>query len=181
VRVPVENRVGEENRGWDYAKFLLGNERVGIAKVGTSKARIAQAKRLAQDVADGDGTLAENPRFREKMALLEVELKALEITNMVVVDGMKKQGAQLQDPRTSVLKIKGSELQQATLEALLEAAGPGAMPRQHEFAEGLSDQAIGPAWAAPAAPNYYFGRAISIYGGTNEIQHNIVAKAVLGL
>ena len=117
----------------------------------------------------------------EKMALLEVELKALEITNMVVVDGMKKPTAQLQDPRASVLKIKGSELQQATLEALLETAGPNAIPRQHEFAEGLSDEAIGPEWAAPAAPNYYFGRAISIYGGTNEIQHNIVAKGVLGL
>ena len=181
VRVPVENRVGDENRGWDYAKFLLGNERVGIAKVGTSKARIAQTKKLAESIQVDGRPLSENPRFREKMALLEVELKALEITNMVVVDSMKKQTSQLQDPRTSVLKIKGSELQQATLEALLEAAGPNAIPRQHEFSEGLSDEAIGPEWAAPAAPNYYFGRAISIYGGTNEIQHNIVAKGVLGL
>ena len=181
VRVPVENLVGQENKGWDYAKFLLGNERVGIAKVGTSKARIALTKKLAQSIQVEGKPLSENPRFREKMALLEVELKALEITNMMVVDSMKKQTAQLQDPRTSVLKIKGSELQQATLEALLETAGPSAMPKQHDFYEGLSEDVIGPAWAAPAAPGYYFGRAISIYGGTNEIQHNIVAKGVLGL
>jgi alkylation response protein AidB-like acyl-CoA dehydrogenase len=181
VRVPVANRIGEENRGWDYAKFLLGNERAGVARVGLCKQRILNAKRRAADIIVDGKPLSEDARFREKMALIETELKALEITNMMVVANMKKQTGHQADPRASVLKIKGSELQQATLELMFEAAGPGAMPRQLDFMMAETDDVMGPDWSATAAPNYYFSRAISIFGGSNEIQHNIVSKAILGL
>ena len=181
VRVPVKNRIGEENKGWDYAKFLLGNERAGMARVGLCKQRVLQAKALAAGVMEDGKPLSENARFREKLAMIEVELKALEITNMMVVDGMKKKAGFQQDPRASVLKIKGTELQQATLEILLQVAGPNAIPRQLDYLLAETDEVTGPDWAATAAPNYFFSRAISILGGSNEIQHNIVAKAVLGL
>src|SRR5471032_233274 len=93
VEVPVANRIGEENKGWDYAKFLLGNERLGIARVGHSKHRIRRAKQLAAGINDDGRPLSESPRFREKLALMEVELKALEMTNMRLVADMKKNGA----------------------------------------------------------------------------------------
>ena len=181
VRVPLENRIGEENKGWDYAKYLLGHERVTIARVGQSKGRVKRAKELAARVMLDDKPLSEEPRFREKLAALEVELKALEITNMRIVDrAMKNPGAK-PDPKSSILKLKGSELQQATLEVLFEVAGPLAIPRQTEYLEGETEETVGPDWAATSAQNYYFGRAVSIFGGSNEIQHNIIAKAVLGL
>ncbi len=180
VKVPVSNLIGEENKGWSIAKFALGNERAGIAKVGLSKARLALVKALAQRVEADGRPLAESPRFREKMALIETELKALEITNMMVVAAMAKGGSK-QDPRTSVLKLKGSELQQATTELMLEVAGPHAMANQHEFLEARTGETVGPDWAGTSSPNYYFNRAVSIFGGSSEIQHNIVAKAVLGL
>ena len=180
VKVPVSNLIGEENKGWSIAKFALGNERAGIAKVGLSKARLALVKALAQRVEADGRPLAESPRFREKMALIETELKALEITNMMVVAAMAKGGSK-QDPRTSVLKLKGSELQQATTELMLDVAGPHAMANQHEFLEARTGETVGPDWAGTSSPNYYFNRAVSIFGGSSEIQHNIVAKAVLGL
>ncbi len=180
VKVPVKNLIGEENKGWSIAKFALGNERAGIAKVGLSKARLALVKSLAARTQVDGRPLSESERFREKLALVETDLKALEITNMMVVAGMKKRGPS-QDPRTSVLKLKGSELQQATTELMLEVAGPHAMAHQHEFLEAAVEASIGPDWAGTSAPNYYFNRAVSIFGGTSEIQHNIVAKAVLGL
>jgi alkylation response protein AidB-like acyl-CoA dehydrogenase len=181
VRVPVENRIGQENKGWDYAKFLLGNERAGMARIGLCKRRLLQAKSIASMVFVNGKPLLEDARFREKLAMIEVELQALEMTNMVVVDSMKKKAGLQQDPRASVLKIKGTELQQATLEILQEVAGPNAIPRQLDFLRAMSEEVIGPEWAATAAPNYYFSRAVSILGGSNEIQHNIVARAVLGL
>ena len=182
VRVPVANRIGEENRGWEYAKFLLGNERVGHARPGVSKALIAQAKALAAQVMVGDEPLSENRRFREKLALIEVETKALEMTNMMVVAQIKK-GGNRPDPRTSVLKMKGSELQQSIHEVLLEVAGLQALPRlsKAQIMELATAGMVGPDWAAPLAPNYFIGRAKSIVAGSNEIQHNVVAKAVLGL
>ena len=180
VKVPVKNLVGEENKGWNYAKFLLGNERAGIARVGLSKARIRLAKALAARVQVDGAPMSESRHFREKLAAIEIDLKALEITNMMVVAGMKKAGAKA-DPRTSVLKIKGSEVQQAALEAQMELAGPDAMARQVDFLEARVAEAIGNPGMANSAPNYYFGRVLSIYGGSNEIQRNIVSKAVLGL
>jgi alkylation response protein AidB-like acyl-CoA dehydrogenase len=115
------------------------------------------------------------------MALIEVELKALEITNMMVVAGMGKAASNAQDPRSSVLKLKGSDLQQSTTEMLLEVAGPAAMARQVEFLESRVDAPLGEPWQATAPLNYFIARAATIYGGTSEVQHNVVAKGILGL
>ncbi len=181
VKVPVENLVGEENRGWDYAKFLLGNERSSIARVGLSKERIRRIKELASLPQNGRGRIIDQPRFRERLAEVEVELKALEITQLRVVAGEAKRGKGKPDPASSILKIKGSDIQQATTELLMEVAGPFAMPFVEERGEGSNEPPIGPDWAASIAPTYFNWRKVSIYGGTNEIQKNIIAKAILGL
>ncbi|WP_407525659.1 pimeloyl-CoA dehydrogenase large subunit [Methylobacterium oryzisoli] len=184
VRVPVENRVGQENKGWDYAKFLLGNERTNIARVGVSKQRIRRLKELAAIERVGDVPLLETPRFAEKLAALEIELKALEMTQLRVVAAERTREKGKPDPASSILKIKGSEIQQATTELLLDVVGPYALPYlpEDEAAEhGTNEPPIGPDWAGPAAPTYFNWRKISIYGGSNEIQKNIIAKAILGL
>ncbi len=181
VRVPVENRVGEENKGWDYAKFLLGNERVGIARVGVSKERLRRIRELAAMEREGDVPLIEVPRFREKLAAVEVELKALEMTQLRVVAAERRREKGRPDPASSILKIKGSEIQQATTELLMEIVGPYALPYQEEREDGWNEPPIGPEWAASVAPTYFNWRKISIYGGSNEIQKNIIAKAILGL
>jgi pimeloyl-CoA dehydrogenase large subunit len=181
VKVPLENLVGEENKGWDYAKFLLGNERHGIARVGTSKQRIRRIKELAAQVPVGDRRLIDDPHFREKVAAVEVELKALEITQLRVVAADRKRDRRVSDPFASILKIKGSEIQQATTELLMDVVGPYALPYVPEEDEGHNEPPIGPEWAGPVAPTYFNWRKISIYGGSNEIQKNIIAKAILGL
>lgn len=181
VRVPAENLVGEENRGWDYAKFLLGNERSGIARVGLSKQRIARIRELAALEFSGGRPLIEDARFREKLASIEIELKALEITQMRVVAAEAKRGhSGRPDPASSILKIKGSEIQQATTHLLMEAMGPFAAPFRGAEEDGWNEPADGPDYAANAAPSYFNNRKVSIYGGSNEIQRNIIAKAVLG-
>ena len=182
VRVPVRNLVGEENKGWNYAKFLLGNERVGIARVGMSKQRLQRVRELASREIDGDKPVMENPRFREKLAAVEVELKALEMTQLRVVAAERHREKGKPDPASSILKIKGSEIQQATTELLLEVVGPYALPYQPEQEEeGWNEPSIGPEWAGAIAPTYFNWRKISIYGGSNEIQKQIIAKAILGL
>ena len=181
VRVPAENLVGQENKGWDYAKFLLGNERVGIARIGLSKQRVRRIKELAGKEMNGERPYIENTRFREKLAAVEIELKALEMTQLRVVAGEAKRERGKPDPASSILKIKGSEIQQATTELLLEVVGPYAAPYQGEHDEGWNEPPIGPDWAGPVAPMYFNYRKVSIYGGTNEIQKNIIAKAILGL
>jgi pimeloyl-CoA dehydrogenase large subunit len=179
VRVPAENRVGEENRGWDYAKFLLGNERTGIARVGTSKARLRRLKEIAALERMGDRPLIEDERFRMKIAAVEIELKALEMTQLRAVARERRSNAP--DPASSILKIKGSEIQQAITELLLEAVGPWALPQEAREADRWNEPPIGPEWASPLAPQYFNWRKVSIYGGSNEIQKNIIAKAILGL
>ncbi|MCB1536603.1 MAG: pimeloyl-CoA dehydrogenase large subunit [Rhodoblastus sp.] len=181
VKVPVENLVGKENKGWDYAKFLLGNERVGIARVGASKERIRRIKQLATAELDGDTPLIENQRFREKLASIEVELKALEMTQLRVVAAERTREKGKPDPASSILKIKGSELQQAITELALEVAGPYIAPYRQETHDGWNEPPAGPEWASPLAPAYFNYRKVSIYGGSNEIQKNIIAKAILGL
>ncbi|SMF04269.1 pimeloyl-CoA dehydrogenase, large subunit [Tistlia consotensis] len=182
VRVPVENRVGEENRGWDYAKFLLGNERVTIARVGVSKERIRRIKALAAQQSVGGVRLLDRQDFREKLAAVEVELKALEMTQLRVLANEAKRETGKQDPASSILKIKGSEIQQATSELLLEVVGPYALPYQpREELDGRNEPPIGPDWASTIAPSYFNLRKVSIYGGSNEIQRSIIAKAILGL
>jgi pimeloyl-CoA dehydrogenase large subunit len=182
VRVPVANRVGEENKGWDYAKFLLGNERTGIARVGISKARIRRLKEIAALERVGDKPLIENERFAMKIAAVEVQLKALEITQLRVVAAARSRAGK-PDPASSILKIRGSEIQQTISELLMEAVGPFALPDQlpHDQSERWNEPSIGPEWAGPQAPHYFNSRKISIYGGSNEIQKNIIVKAILGL
>ena len=181
VRVPVANRIGEENKGWNYAKYLLGHERVNFGKVGATKARIGLAKELAQKVMHNGRPMAEDEQFREKLAWVEVELKALEITNMQVVDSMKKDTEHRQDPKASILKIKGGELYQMATEILMQVAGPHAMARQVDYLQGTTNEPVGPDFAATTSHNYYMMRERTIAGGSTEVQHNIIAKAILGL
>ncbi len=183
VKVPVENLVGEENRGWDYAKFLLGNERMGIARVGVSRQRLRRVRELAALERVGDETLLDQPWFREKLANTEIELKALEITQLRVVAEARKRGKHGQpDPNSSILKIRGSEIQQATTELMMDVVGPfvAPFPASIDDEDQTNDPPIGPDYAAAAGPTYFNWRKISIYGGSNEIQRNIIAKAILG-
>jgi pimeloyl-CoA dehydrogenase large subunit len=177
VEVPVTNLVGEENKGWDYAKFLLGNERTGIARVGVSKERIRRIKELAAKIECGGRPMIEDEKFREKLAAVEIELKALELTQLRVVADEGKHGKGKPNPASSILKIKGSEIQQATTELMLEVIGPFAAP--YDDHEHGSNEAMD--WTAQIAPSYFNNRKVSIYGGSNEIQRNIITKAVLGL
>jgi pimeloyl-CoA dehydrogenase large subunit len=175
VRVPRENLVGEEHKGWDYAKFLLGRERTGIARVGASKERIRRIKAIAAATRRNGATLLEDVGFRQRLTAVEIELKALEITQLRVLTADRASGAEhaKPNPASSILKIKGSEIQQATTELLMELAGPYAMPVAADPNE-LD-------WLARVAPTYFNWRKVSIYGGSNEIQRNIIAKAILGL
>jgi pimeloyl-CoA dehydrogenase large subunit len=181
VKVPAENLVGQPNKGWDYAKFLLSNERIGIARIGLTKERLARVKRLAQETPAGEGMVWDDVDFRRRFAWSEIELKALEITQMRVVAAQRTRAADKPDPSSSILKIKGSELQQQATQLLVDVAGPYAMPRPDRDEEGLNLPSVGPEWADAAAPIFFNYRKVSIYGGSNEIQRNIIAKAFLGL
>jgi alkylation response protein AidB-like acyl-CoA dehydrogenase len=172
VRVPANQLVGEENAGWTYAKFLLSNERTGIARLGTTKVWLAEAKKHAAEVRLGDGTLLDDPLFAARLAELENEALALELTQLRVSGDA---GSGKPNPASSILKLRGSQLQQAATELLLEVAGPDALP----FHAGNTIES--PGWAQHAAPKYLNYRKTSIYGGTNEVQRNIVASTILGL
>ena len=171
VRVPAENLVGEENTGWTQAKFLLGNERTGIARVGATKVRLARAKSLAADIAVGDGTLLSDPLFASRLAELENELLALELTQLRVVAGSADGKP---NPASSLLKLRGSELQQAATELLVDVAGPDSLP------SGASD-IDSPEWAQLTTPAYLNTRKVTIYGGSSEVQRSIIASSILGL
>ena len=180
VKVPVENLVGQENRGWDCAKFLLGNERFGQARVGASRERIRRLKQIAAETMQDGRPLIEDPAFRQRVAEIEVELQALEMSVMRVIANEKRRG-NAPDPATSVLKIKGTEIQQNVSELLMKAAGPYAWIDGDPEAEGSNQWDLAPDWAYGLAGTYFNWRKQSIYGGSNEIQRNIMAKAFLGL
>ena len=177
VRVPAENLVGAENRGWDYAKFLLGNERVGISRIGLAKGRVRHVKALAAAVHTRKGRLSDDRVFREQVARLDIELKAAEMTAMRILDAEQRSGNGRPDIMASVLKLKGAEANQRSTELLLKVAGPHAWPagREPDGLEALEN------WASGRASTYFFTRAASIYGGATEIQKNILAKGHLGL
>ena len=139
VRVPVENRVYEENRGWDVAKFLLGNERTGIARLGKSKERVTSAKEMARNVRENGKPLIQDAAFRQRVAQLEVDMKALEITQYRVVSSYDKAKDGRPDPLSSVLKVKGTELLQATTELAMDVGGPMSMPIWAEELAALSN------------------------------------------
>ena len=172
VRVPAENLVGEENRGWDYAKFLLGNERVGIARIGSTKRMIADAKSHARAITVNGAPLSQDPYVQARIAELENDLLALELTALRVV---ANSAGGRPHPASSVLKLRGSELQQAATELLVDIAGPLSVA---SFAGTDSDV---PEWAQVATPSYLNYRKVSIYGGSNEVQRTIIAGSILGL
>ena len=180
VEVPADQLVGQENKGWDYAKFLLGNERTGIARVGTSKAKVARIKQLAALEFVGDAPLLDDPRFRERLAAVEIELKALEVTQLRVVSDERKREKGRQNPASSILKLKGSVIKQQLTELMMEVVGPYVMPYQPPD-QAQNEPFVGSDYAAAAGPSYFNMRKVSIYGGSNEIQRNIIAKAILGL
>ena len=172
VRVPVENLVGEENAGWTYAKFLLSNERTGITRLGFTKTKLAQAKALAAETTVGTGTLLDDPVFAARFAELENQVLALELTQLRIVSSYV---SGKENPASSVLKLRGSELQQLATEILTDVAGPDSLP----FAAG--EDSPTPVWAQRATPTYLNFRKTSIYGGSNEVQRTIIASGILGL
>jgi len=181
VKVPVEDLVGEENKGWTYAKFLLGHERTSIAAVGRSRKWLERIKQIASsESADGQGSLMDDWSYRRKVAQAEIDLLALE---SVVLKALSAEAAGKRvGPEASLLKICGSELQQELTELMFEAVGWYSNPYVPEALDpGWNEEPIGPDYAAPLAPQYFNYRKTSIYGGTNEIQKGIIAKMVMGL
>jgi len=180
VRVPVENLVGKENEGWTYAKFLLAHERSGIAGVARSKRGIEKLRQIAStEVLDGEPLIA-NDEFARKVSQLEVDLTALEFTELRTL--ASESAGKGPGPESSILKIKGTEIQQRLTELTMEAVGTYAQPYYRSFPEdGSNEFPIGPDYAGLAAPAYFNMRKTSIYGGSNEIQRNIIAKMILGL
>jgi alkylation response protein AidB-like acyl-CoA dehydrogenase len=180
VKVPVENLVGKENEGWTYAKYLLVHERSGIAGVARSKKGIERLRQIASVELDRGEPIIRNPEFAKKIAELEIDLTALEFTELRTL-ARESQGKGA-GPESSVLKIKGTEIQQRITELTLEAVGVYGAPYFRGFpTEGGNQFPIGPDYAHHAAPMYANMRKTSIYGGSNEIQRNIIAKMVLGL
>jgi len=177
VKVPAENRIGDENKGWTYAKFLLVHERSGIAGVARSKKAIERLKQIAE-AETVDGTpLIETGEFSRKVAETEIELSALEFTELRTL--AKESKGQMAGPESSILKIKGTEIQQRITELTLEAIGYYAYPNARAF--GDNEYPVGPDYAVGQSGHYFNMRKTSIYGGSNEIQRGIIAKAVLGL
>lgn len=175
VRVPAENLVGEENKGWDYAKFLLGNERTGIAGIGMIKADLARLHHIARTERRNGKPLIEDPLFQARMARLEIDRRALELTNLRMLTTGGGSGA-----FPSILKIKGSQLQQRSVELQMEAVGPYALPWQSDALEpAWNGEPAGPAHVRARTPSYFDRRKTTIYGGSTEVQKNIISKIML--
>ena len=174
VKVPVENLVHEENKGWTVAKYLLGHERMGSGAVGSSKRELAALKALAARELKNGKPLLDDPRFRDRLSRTEIELDALELTSMRFLDKMRRTG-QPPGADVSMLKIRGTEIQQSITELMMQAVGPLAQP----FVAVDDGQVDG--LASRLAPGYFNYRKTSIYAGSNEIQRNIIAKMTLGL
>jgi alkylation response protein AidB-like acyl-CoA dehydrogenase len=174
VKVPLENLVHEQNKGWTVAKYLLGHERMNTARIGTSRREMERLKEFAAAQVKDGRPLDQDPRFRDRLTRLEVELMALQITNLRFLDqlrGGKPPGAEI-----SMLKIRGTEIQQMLTELMMQAAGPLAQPFRPVAGDDDFDD-----FTASLAPRYCNYRKTSIYAGSNEIQRNIIAKLSLGL
>ena len=172
VKVPVENLIFEENKGWTVAKYLLGHERMGSGNVGASKRELASLKALAATEQKNGRPLMEDPRFRDRLTRVEVELQALELTSMRFLDKMRRTG-QPPGADVSMLKLQGSQIQQWITELMMQALGPDAQP----FV-ALDDGAVD-GYRSRMAPRYFNYRKTSIYAGSNEIQRNIMAQMIL--
>jgi alkylation response protein AidB-like acyl-CoA dehydrogenase len=185
VRVPCANRVGDENQGWTYAKFLLGHERTNNAGIGMCKRGLESLKRIAARQRAGGAALISDARFRDRIGALELEILALEITNLRVLSGLAHE-KRSPGPEASLLKIKGSEILQQLAELKMHALGHDALPYLRAGLE--PNWSVPPllaahysADAAPLAGQYFNQRKTTIYAGSNEIQRNIIAKMILGL
>jgi pimeloyl-CoA dehydrogenase len=168
VRVPVKNLVGQEGRGWDCAKFLLGNERTGIANIGLCRERLDYVRELATRITQGGQRLIDDARLRNELAVLDAEIRALEITNWRFL--LSGRDALALPAFASVLKLKGCEIQQEIAALLARLDGPAGLERQTDDDAGFG----------PLTPRYFYSRAASIYGGTSEVQKDILAKAAVG-
>jgi alkylation response protein AidB-like acyl-CoA dehydrogenase len=175
VRVPVENLIGEQDKGWTYAKALLAHERSGIAGVADSKRALGEVRRLAEREVNGGRRLIDDPLFQKRLSDVEIELMALEFTDLRVLSQVAAGGAP--GAESSLLKIKGTEIQQAvqTLAMMVAAHYQGVLPTD------IDPEMLGNDFGIQARRAYMYGRAATVYGGSNEIQKNIIAKAVLGL
>ncbi|ETX29599.1 acyl-CoA dehydrogenase family protein [Roseivivax isoporae] len=180
VRVPVENLVGEENKGWTYAKYLLTHERTNIAGVGFSQAVLANLKRIAGLEMQDGRPLIENALFAAKVAQVEIDLMAMATTNLRVVAAAA--AGQAPGAESSMLKIKGTVIRQELNHLTRRAVGPYALPFVSEALEdGSNAEPAGPDYAMPAVQSYFNNRKLSIYGGSNEVQRQIISKAILEL
>ena len=180
VRVPKANRIGEENQGWTYAKVLLTHERTGIAGVARSIETLKKVKDLASESNAFGSSLMDNPVFAHKIAELEIDLLALEYTELRTLAAVSTGKAP--GPESSILKIKGTEIYQTLDELKMEIAGYYAIPFiDEQFDINFEGEKVGPGAAANSAPLYFNRRKTTIYGGSNEVQKNIICKAVLGL
>jgi len=175
VKVPVANLVHKEGEGWSVAKYLLGHERMNTGRIGASKRELAKLKEFAAQQKNAGKSLMEDARFRDRLSRLEVELMALEITNLRFLDRMRRTG-QPPGADVSMLKIKGTEIQQGLTELMMQAVGPMAQPFRAVNGDSGFDE-----FTAAIAPRYCNFRKTTIYAGSNEIQRNIIAKMTLGL
>jgi alkylation response protein AidB-like acyl-CoA dehydrogenase len=185
VEVPAHNLIGEENKGWTYAKFLLSHERTGNAGIGACKKALKKLKEIAAAQPDNGRALIEDVRFRDRIAQLEMELMALEITNLRVLSGYAKDAREL-GPEVSMLKIKGSEIIQSLAELKMHALGHDALPYVREALdlEWGGDALLGEhykSYAPPLSGQYFNQRKTTIYAGSTEIQKNIISQMILGL
>ena len=180
VRVPAENLVGEEDKGWTCAKYLLTYERTNIAGVGYSVAALERLKKAASKVKKNGRPLAEDPYFAGRLARVEIELANMKTTNLRVIAAVA--GGGVPGAESSMLKIRGTEIRQEISSLLRRAMGPYAQPFVAEaLEEGFEGAPVGPTEAASAAVQYFNNRKLSIFGGSNEIQRNIISKMILGL
>jgi len=174
VRVPAENLIGGENQGWTYAKALLAHERTSIADVADSKRALSEIKKMAKEIDTADGKLIDDLQYQHRLSDIEIELKALEYTELRVIASMSS--GETPGPESSLLKIKGTEIQQRLQELRMETLGGYAGTLLTEnFTNDLQK------YGSKARQTYMYGRASTIYGGSNEVQRNVIAKAVLGL
>jgi alkylation response protein AidB-like acyl-CoA dehydrogenase len=180
VRVPVDRLVGTEHRGWDCAKFLLGNERTSSARIGATLERLRRLRVLAATEVRHGRPFIEDPSFRQRLMMVEIDAKAHEITTLRVLDEeMRHPSRGVPNPLSSILKLRASEIRQEIGRLFLEVAGPAAVRLGLEPETQASE--FVPPWAGLATAAYLNNRKFSIYGGSSEIQHNVLAKAVLGL
>ncbi|MEP3848363.1 MAG: acyl-CoA dehydrogenase family protein [Paracoccaceae bacterium] len=178
VRVPVENLVGEEKKGWTYAKYLLTHERTNIAGVGYSRAGLDNVKRIARSARQNGKPLIQNPHFAARMAQVEIDLNAMATTNLRIIS--KAAAGDAPGVEASMLKVKGTIIRQEINDLTRRAVGPYAMPFASEAVEGANDGVPDPFEAGPVAADYFNNRKLSIFGGSNEIQRGIIAKVKLG-